>query len=251
MNIKISAAALVLGVAFVIGGVAAPAYATVEPEESSAQRQLIEEYNREAAKQKAEAQREAAKNAIELKKQAIEKAAELKKQSNEERREARKQVCEKKEESLKKKMQNGSTIANKFFEKFGSFEKKVDAFITKKGLTVEDYDSLKSKVADARNNVETSVGTLKGLGADVNCGDADVVTQNLTNYRDSVKAARGALKDYRTALVDYLVAVKVSYNNANSDATKPEEDGSTEAEAEPENEAEVETETETETEGDS
>lgn len=221
MKLKLPFAALALSFVFAVG-VVAPVYAVVDDSMTYEEKlQYIEEYKQEAAKKKQELREQAEKEAQEIKLQNQEKAKELKEQYDQKRQEVRKQLCEKKSEQLGDIVQKRAQSAKGFYERFSSFNDKVDRFIEAKSLEVENYTELVTAVEDAAVNAEEAIASLEGLQFEVNCEDVDLTTQNTQSYRDAVAAARVALKDYKTALVNYLRAVVTSYNaSQNSDATE-------------------------------
>jgi lysyl-tRNA synthetase class II len=162
------------------------------------------EQKREDAKQKAEEMVEAAKNKVEAK-----------------TKEVREKNCEARKQALGNKIKNTSEAAKRHYDKITSFNQKIDEYITKNSITVTNYDALKSTVTDKAAIAESAVTSLSEYEQQVDCANIDEATAAVIAYKELLTNARDALKEYRTATKDLLVAVKSAV-----DATKPEDNSS-------------------------
>lgn len=159
----------------------------------------IEEYKaqleqkREEIKQRAEKEVEAAKSKVEAK-----------------TKEVREKNCEARKAALGNKIKNTSEAAKRHYDKVTSFNEKIDAFVTKNSVTVENYDTLKTNIANAAAKADATVTALTDYNQQVDCTNIDEATAAVVAYKELLTDARDALKDYRTATKELLVAVKTA-----------------------------------------
>jgi len=115
--------------------------------------------------------------------------------------------CEARESSIKTRMSNLDRMANKMLEKFDSIASRVKTYYLASGKTVSNYDALVASVATKRSAVDTALAAAR---ADVDTFNCDVQNprSHMTKYLEHMKTVKAALKDYRTAIKNLIVAVR-------------------------------------------
>ena len=117
----------------------------------------------------------------------------------------RKEVCEKRQVNVNKIITNSNAQGASNLAVFGNIQTKVMQFVTDKNLTVANYDAL---VADADAKRATAQAALEIAGQTTfSCDDTDPTHPGKV-VSDLMLTKHGALKEYRTAIKNLIVAVK-------------------------------------------
>jgi hypothetical protein len=110
-------------------------------------------------------------------------------------------------------------IANrgqKQIDVFTKIAERTEKFKEDKSLTVDNYDSLVTTVNDKKTAAETTVNKIKAdaaAAATLSC-DAGQPKSVVGGFKDDLKAENSALKAYKTAIKNLIVAVKSSKSQA-------------------------------------
>jgi sRNA-binding protein len=155
-----------------------------------------------------------------FKAQAQANVAEKKAQVVAKTQEQRQKACEARKANITKRMSKAVTQAEKHKATFDKIYNKVQAFKTKKDLTVENYDSLVTAADKAQSDAQASITALKDLDVSVDC-TSETVAQSLASFQVAVKATRDSLKTYRESITDLIKAVKAAVP-ATSDSSQTE-----------------------------
>jgi len=133
-------------------------------------------------------------------------------------------VCETRQNIIKRRSQSLANRANTQFNVFDSIATKVENFYTTKvlpkGVVVANYDQLVADIATQKTDAMNAIDTAKTDATNFDCSGDNPKAQ-LTNFNSDMKLAIAALKDYRTAIRNLIVAVKSAigkFNSASSSA---------------------------------
>lgn len=159
----------------------------------------------------------------ERKERVASKAAEKK-----EKLEARKQkICENRSEKIKNRSERLANRAEKQLNNFTAIAERVDKFylnkLVPKGVTVSNYDVLKADIETRKQEVKDAIEAAKAAAVSFDCSGDDPKGQ-LGSYRDEMKDAIAALKDFRISIKNFIVAVRTAAAKANN-ATSSAESG--------------------------
>ena len=120
-------------------------------------------------------------------------------------------VCQNRETAIKKRAENLGRLANSMLEKFAAHAQRVEEFYTTKvvpsGKTVANYDSLVADIQTKKAAVQAGVTQAQGSLGSFDCTGNDPKGQ-LTQYKSNMLAVKSALKDYRTAIKNLIVAIR-------------------------------------------
>ena len=148
------------------------------------------------------------------------------------------QLCEAKQTRIKTQLSRLGTKGESQLAVFDKISTKVQEFYTAKGYTVANYDTLVSAVTEARTVASKKV-TEAAVPPEFDCTKSDPKA-GVNAYKTAVKARSAALKEYKEAVHDLLLAVKNSQRQnetkTNTGTETDQEDATTETEA-PESEA--------------
>jgi TolA-binding protein len=161
------------------------------------------------------------KTAEELQKQAEQKREEIQQKTDQLRervktqREAaktklegqRKDKCEQRQSNINKIAGKSTTQSKKHLGTFQKIEERVKQFVTDKNLTVENYDTLVANVDAKEAAAIAAVDVAAETSFDCDTTDA---TNPGSVVKTLMQSQHSALKDYRTAIKDLIVAVKQS-----------------------------------------
>lgn len=96
-------------------------------------------------------------------------------------------------------------------EKFDAIAGRVEEYYTAKvipsGKTVANYGSLVADIQTKKAAVQTALTTAQSHTGSFTCDGNDPKGQ-LTQFKDDMRAVKSALKDYRTAIKNLIVAVR-------------------------------------------
>ena len=172
----------------------------VETEEQS-QRVL------EAVKKLYEQRKEAAEKRRQEAKEALESVREEAKQQLAERF---KEACENRRANYQNRLQNIAERSQKHVGVLDKILERVKAFKKSKNLTVENYEALVAE-AEAKKLVAHDVQEVANAaaGADFSC-EPDAARESVAAFKDILHQQINALKGYKTAVKNLIVAVKTA-----------------------------------------
>lgn len=148
----------------------------------------------------------------------------LREQNKQRSQAERQKSCTARKASLNKRMTNAVAHAQRHKTVFDRFYTKVKEFHDKKQLNVPDYAALTAKVDAAQANAQDSIDALKTLDVSVDC-TSETVANNVSAFREAVKATRDSIKDYRKSLVELITAMKGASTGTNDDAAQTDSTG--------------------------
>lgn len=123
---------------------------------------------------------------------------------------AKLKVCQVREDALKRRSERLIQLVDNMEDKFTSIAQRVKDFYTSKvvpaGKTVGSYDSLVSDIDTKKAAVQEALTHTQESVASFSCGGDDPKGV-MMDFRKDMQAVKGALKDYRTAIKDLIVAV--------------------------------------------
>ena len=123
---------------------------------------------------------------------------------------ARLRVCQVKANVLQTRSQHLSQLVTTMEEKFDSIAARVEAYYTNtvvpSGKTVSNYDALVAEISTKKVAVQTALSTAQSGVANFSCDSTNPRGQMLT-YRTDMQSVKAALKAYRTAIKNLIVAV--------------------------------------------
>lgn len=125
--------------------------------------------------------------------------------------EVRLKVCQVREDALKKRSQRLIQLVANMEDKFTSIAQRVKDYYTSKvvpaGQVVANYDSLVLSFDTKKAAIQTALTKAQEDLASFNC-NGDDPKGGMMAFREDMQAVKGALKDYRTAIKDLIVAVR-------------------------------------------
>lgn len=129
------------------------------------------------------------------------------------------QICEKVESKIKNRSVKMVTKAESMVTRFGKIATKVKDYYTNKllpkGGTIDNYEALVADVAAHEAAVNDAVANAQSGISSFDC-DANDPKGRLGNFKVDMQEVKTALKDYRTTIVDLLVAVRTKGKNIKS-----------------------------------
>lgn len=159
---------------------------------------------------------EAEKKALERRAEAEKKVAEIKAEREAAKEERVKKldanklkVCQRQEEKVTNVLKRASNQGTKQLEVFKKIADRTQEFATSKNLTAENYAVL---VADVEAKYDVAKATMEGISSsssEFSC-EGDDPKLFLSSYRTAHKEKTEAMKAYKTAIKDLIVAVKSS-----------------------------------------
>lgn len=177
----------------------------------TAQREQLREAQKQAAQQKVEAEKEK----LEAERQ---KAAEERERlADEKKTEAKKKVCQNRENAIKKIIERTATNGQHHYDMITKVYTNVKTFATKKNidLTGADFATLVTNIDAAATAAQTAINDAKTAGDGFSC-DTGAPKSAASVFLAAKKAQAAALKAYRDAVKQLLVAVKSSVQKADS-----------------------------------
>ena len=119
------------------------------------------------------------------------------------------EICEKKQPQVKERISRLSSQGAKQLEVFSKIADRIQAFKEMKNYEVINYDSLVSEVDEARLTAQNAVSLAHTSGQEFNCS-SDSPRGTALSFQENLRLQIDALKAYKTAIKDLLVAVKSS-----------------------------------------
>jgi hypothetical protein len=120
-------------------------------------------------------------------------------------------VCETHKDNIERRSVNLVARAERHADVFDSITNRVDRFYTEKlvpeGKTLASYDALKADIAAQKEDVAAAIASAQEAIEAFDCSGENPKGQ-LGLYREEMKLVIAALKDYREAVKNFIVAVK-------------------------------------------
>lgn len=154
---------------------------------------------------------EDAREAVEAKKQ------ELKTKKAEKLDDIKLKVCEKRLAGIKKIMTSIQERATRQIDVFNKISERTQKFYVDKAYTVAGYDDLVKTVNDKKEATEAVAQNVAAFGADFTCS-SDNAGSFKADVKAQLQAQNDALKDYKTAVKNLIVAVKSANSNDKQEA---------------------------------
>lgn len=198
-------------VSLIFGGVAV-AQDTPSTQVGGKVEQRLQETRQKAEDAKAQAQARAdeAKARAQAKAEETKARTQAKTEESKQRLEGKKlEQCQAREQRIDATMTQMTSRGEKHYDVFTKIADRVKTFVDTKKLTVENYDALVAEVDAKAAAAQAAIQSTKSVGDVFSC-DSDNPKIASTAFRDAFKAQVAALKDYRTAIKNLIVAVKSS-----------------------------------------
>ena len=145
-----------------------------------------------------------------VKEKAMEKKAEVKEKIAARLTDAKLKVCQNRERAIQKRSTQLTKLSEKMLTTFDKIATRVQTYYTNTvvptGRTVENYDGLVTEIATQKAAAQTALTTAQAAVESFTCAGEDPKGQ-LTAFNEQMKAVKKALKDYRTAVRNLIVAV--------------------------------------------
>lgn len=120
-------------------------------------------------------------------------------------------VCQKKEAAIKKRDDQLNKMAETMLTKFADIATRVETYYTSKvvpsGKTVSNYDALVAEIGTKKTAVQTALTKANTDATAFSC-TSDNPKGQLTQFRTDMQMVKQALKDYRTAIKNLIVAIR-------------------------------------------
>ena len=129
--------------------------------------------------------------------------------------EAKQKVCETRKKIIVNRSNKIAERAQKQFEVFQNHAQRVDDYynnkLLPKGIIVPNYEALKADIAAKKDAVQVAIEAAKAAAANFDCAG------QLATFREDMREAIAALKEYRTSIRNFIVAIRTA--KANAEAT--------------------------------
>jgi hypothetical protein len=130
---------------------------------------------------------------------------------------AKLKVCEKREEKIKNIMSRIVDRGEKQLELFTKISDRVQAFYEDKELSVANYDDLVVEVEAKKADAQAALDAIDDTTVEFACVGTDPKGA-AESFKEALKSKIAALKAYKTAVKDLLVAVKTAQGSTESEA---------------------------------
>ena len=125
-------------------------------------------------------------------------------------------VCQKKEANIQKRSTKLVQRAGKIVSNFDRSAQRVDDFYVDKlspaGFVIDNYDQLLNNLENKRRGVDSALGVAEGTAGSFACEGVSPKDQ-IKQFRTDTQGMVSALKAYKKAIINYLVAVKTKAKN--------------------------------------
>lgn len=177
--------------------------------------------NRESLRQAAEERKavaqqrlDEAKAKAEARAQEAQEKAQMRATETKQRLEGAKlKACEAREKRIEATMAQMTKRGENHIAVFTKISDRVKEFYENKGRTAENYDTLVAEVDTKKLAAEAAVASAQSVGDVFSC-DSDNPKIASQEFREAHKAQVAALKEYRTAVKNLIVAVKSAQSQA-------------------------------------
>ena len=120
---------------------------------------------------------------------------------------AKLKACQKREKAITNIMTRLGDRGQKQVDLFSKIAERTEAFYTKKGKTLTNYDALVADVSAKKAAAQTSVDTIKSTSVEFKCDGTDPKGV-VASFKDSLKTEVATLKAYKTSVKNLIVGVK-------------------------------------------
>ena len=134
-------------------------------------------------------------------------------------KEQRAKTCLQIQKAVNNKLKAFDNHADKYLTRLNTLFTKVQAYQTEHNVTVADYDALVATATQKQTDATVAVDALKSLGTTIDCTSSDPASM-LSSVKSGAADARNALKAYRTALKDIVVALVQANKTEDSTTTE-------------------------------
>jgi len=124
-----------------------------------------------------------------------------------------KAVCERRQKLIDGRVYGINNLVTKQFELLGTIYSRIQTFVDKNSLNVENYQQLSSEVDNAKSQVEDKIEAQKSNPPGLNCESEDHVA-NVQAYKNYIQSTNSGLKNYRQSLRELIKAVKLVANKS-------------------------------------
>ena len=125
--------------------------------------------------------------------------------------EGKMRACQARESSIKNRMTHLAQLATTMEVNFDKHAQRVEDYYNNKvvpsGKTVVNYESLVTNIQTQKTAVQTALATAQTDASAFSCTSGTPKEQT-TKFREDMQAVKQALKAYRTAIKDLIVAVR-------------------------------------------
>ncbi|MDB5176513.1 MAG: hypothetical protein JWN75_181 [Candidatus Saccharibacteria bacterium] len=146
---------------------------------------------------------------LETEKQEVQqKVAKLETEAKQKLDDTKRQICEKQQSGINTVMENMDARRQKAFDHITTVSEAVQAFYTKKGLSVENYDSLVAAVTTAKSAAQAAMVTQQSVPT-FHCS-GDHPRADISDFKEKRAASIDANGAYRDAVKYLIKAVKTA-----------------------------------------
>ncbi len=167
-----------------------------------------------------EVKESAKRKADEIREEARKKRDELKAQVKTQKDDARIARCEAKQTQLKEKYASTSGRAEKLIARIDSRLARVQAFVAKKSVTLENSAELLANIEMKKQAAVAAADNLKTVADGFDCKNDDAKAQAAL-IKTEVEAFKTAVKAYRDAVRDYFKAVVQAFAKSRTESPSP------------------------------
>lgn len=119
------------------------------------------------------------------------------------------QICKDRKATIEQRASRITQRTTKHLELFDSIAERTQAFYISSGSTVEDYDTLANDIATKRIAATAAIDSLNAQNITIDCEGVEPKAV-IATYKESLRLAIEALRDYRTAIKNLIVTVKTA-----------------------------------------
>lgn len=127
---------------------------------------------------------------------------------------AKLRACEAREQAIRTRTSSLIRLNTNMLEKFEGIFNRVDEFYHGKDYQVDNYDALVAQVREKKQVAETTMATVQNTIAGFDCSSDDP-KGNLNQFRLGMQNQIRAMNEYKTAIRNFIVAVKSGANSDN------------------------------------
>jgi hypothetical protein len=140
---------------------------------------------------------------------------------------AKLKACQKREQKINATMARMAERGTRHIAVFTKISERTQAFYTKKGRTLSNYDALVTEVEAKKAEAEAAVKATKDTSVSFACDGTDPKGV-AASFKENLKAQNEALKAYKTAVKNLIVGVKSVQGTTSSSKTNEDKPASTE-----------------------